>query len=206
MIADDHSLVREGIKRVAEKYPDLEIVSEAVDDIEIKRLLKQHPIDLLILDISMPGPGFMTIMKYVEIHYPDIKILVQSVHSEDIYATQALKAGAKGYIEKSRAPEELHKAICQIFKGKRYISSRLKERLFQDTDIGIERTLHATLSNRELQILIYIGEGKKLREIADELSLSPKTVSTYRSRVLTKMGFKHNNELIRYAISNDLVC
>ena len=129
-----------------------------------------------------------------------------STHSENNYATRALKAGAKGYIEKARTNEELYLAICQIMKGKRYISTRLKEKLFQDSDIGIEKPIHETLSNRELQILILIGEGKKLNDIAGELSLSPKTVSTYRSRLLNKMGFKHNNELMRYAIDNELIC
>lgn len=206
MIADDHDLVREGIKSVAAKFTDIEVVAEAINGNEILSQVKQQPIDLLLLDISMPGPGFLSVMQHLEKKHPEIKILVLSTHSENNYATRALKAGAKGYIEKARTNEELYLAICQIMKGKRYISTRLKEKLFQDSDIGIEKPIHETLSNRELQILILIGEGKKLNDIACELSLSPKTVSTYRSRLLNKMGFKHNNELMRYAIDNELVC
>jgi len=205
MIADDHDIVREGIKSIAAKYADIEVVAEAADGDEIISQIKQQPVDLLLLDISMPGPGFLNIMQHIEKKYPEIMVLVLSMHSENNYATRALAAGAKGYIEKSRTNEELYLAISQIIKGKRYISPRLKERLFQDSDAGIERPIHDTLSNRELQILLLIGEGNKLSDIASELCLSPKTVSTYRSRILDKMGLKHNNELIRYAIDNELV-
>ena len=205
MIADDHDIVREGIKSIAAKYADIEVVAEAADGDEIISQIKQQPVDLLLLDISMPGPGFLNIMQHIEKKYPEIMVLVLSMHSENNYARRALAAGAKGYIEKSRTNEELYLAISQIIKGKRYISPRLKERLFQDSDAGIERPIHDTLSNRELQILLLIGEGNKLSDIASELCLSPKTVSTYRSRILDKMGLKHNNELIRYAIDNELV-
>lgn len=206
MIADDHDLVREGLKSAIAKFKNIEVVAEAANGNGILSQVKRQPIDLLLLDISMPGPGFLNIMQHLKKKHPEIKILVLSMHPENNYATRVLTAGAEGYIEKNRTNKDLYLAICQIMKGKRYISTQLKEKLFQDSSIGIERPIHDMLSNRELQILLLIGEGKKLSDIASELSLSPKTVSTYRSRLLSKMGLKHNNELIRYAIDNELIC
>lgn len=205
MIADDHDVVREGIKRIVEKYHEMEVVAEAVSGDEIISKIEQQPVDLLLLDISMPGTGFLNIMGCLENQFPDVKVLVLSMHPEDNYATRALKVGAEGYIEKNRTNEELREAINQIITGKRYISRRLKERLYRNSKTDVEQLPHNVLSNRELQILLLIGEGKKLSEIANTLSLSPKTVSTYRSRILNKMGFKHNNELIRYTVDNQLV-
>lgn len=206
MIADDHDVVREGIKRIVDKNQDMEVVAEAVNGEEVISNIKKQPVDLLLLDISMPGPGFLNIMQQLENQFPEVKVLILSMHAEDNYANSAIKAGAEGYIEKNRSNEELSEAIKQIINGKRYISERLKEKLFKGNNSGIEQPPHAVLSNRELQILILIGEGMKLSEIASSLSLSPKTVSTYRSRILSKMGFRHNNELIRYTVDNQLIC
>lgn len=205
LIADDHAIVREGIKRVIEKYPDIQLVAEAASGDEVLSQIKNIAIDILLLDISMPGPGFLNIMQNLQKDYPAIKVLVLSVHPEDHYALRALKAGAKGYIDKSHSMEELHIAIRQINKGQRYITPRLAEKMLLEHDANIDRQLHDKLSEREFQILLLIGEGKTVTDIASILSLSPKTVSTYRARILEKMKFRSNNELIRYTIENELI-
>jgi len=205
LIADDHAIVREGIKRVIEKYPDIQLVAEAASGDEVLSQIKNIAIDILLLDISMPGPGFLNIMQNLQKDYPAIKVLVLSVHPEDHYALRALKAGAKGYIDKSHSMEELHTAIRQINEGHRYITPRLAEKMLLEHDANIDRQLHDKLSEREFQILLLIGEGKTVTEIASILSLSPKTVSTYRARILEKMKFRSNNELIRYTIENELI-
>jgi len=205
MIADDHDLLREGIKHVLEEYPDILIVSEAMNGDDLLEKIKTVKIDLLLLDISMPGPGFINIMQKLNTKYPDIKVLVLSVHPEEHYAIRALKAGARGYMEKNLSHEELYIAIRQIQKGQQYITRSLHEQLMLDRNEKADLPLHDRLSNRELQILLLIGSGKTISEISRELFLSPKTVSTYRQRILDKMGFKKNSELIRYSMINELV-
>jgi DNA-binding NarL/FixJ family response regulator len=205
MIADDHDLLREGIKHVLEKYPDIQIVSEVTNGNDLLSKIKNVKIDLLLLDVSMPGPGFITIMQKLRKNYPDINVLVLSVHPEEHYAIRALKAGAKGYMEKNLSHEELYTAIHHIHKGRQYITSSLHAQFIIDKNERIDLPIHERLSNRELQILLLIGSGKSVTEISKELFLSPKTVSTYRQRILEKTGFKNNAELMRYSMINELV-
>lgn len=205
MIADDHDLLREGIKHVLEKCPDIQIVTEATNGDELLTKIKNTNIDILLLDVSMPGPGFINIMQKLKNKYPDIKVLVLSVHPEEHYAKRAFKAGAMGYMEKNLSHDELYNAIQHIHKGRKYITHSLHAQLMVDKDESIDLPLHERLSNRELQILLMIGSGKSISEISRELFLSPKTVSTYRQRILDKTGFKNNAELMRYSVINDLV-
>ncbi len=205
LIADDHTLIREGMKRIVAENPDMQIIGEARNGDEVLTQIRTHDIDVLLLDISMPGPGFLSILQQLHKEYPEIKVLILSIHPEDHYAVRALKAGAKGYIEKSHSLEELPKAIRTVNKGRTYITPTLAERLIQKFDAKIDQPLHDRLSDRELQVLLLIGTGKTLSDIASTLALSPKTISTYRTRILEKMGFSNNNELIHYSIKNGLI-
>ena len=205
LVADDHDVVREGMKRILESYPEIQIAAEARNGNEVLSLVDHHEIDILLLDISMPGPGILDLLQKLQKKHPGIRILVLSVHSEDQYAMRVLKAGAKGYLEKSHSKEELHKAIKTINNGHTYVTPSLAEKVLNRSEHASGKLPHEFLSNRELQILLLIGEGKTNAGIASTLSLSPKTVSTYRSRILEKTGLKNNNELIRYAIENELI-
>lgn len=205
LIADDHDVVREGMKRILQDCPDVHIVGEARNGDEVLAMANRQGIDILLLDISMPGPGILELIRKLQKHHPDIRILVLSVHSEDQYAMRVLKAGAKGYLEKSQSKEELPRAIRAICAGNVYLTPGLSEKIFSDKGIISRKLPHEQLSNRELQILLLIGSGQTNARIASTLSISPKTVSTYRSRILEKMGLKNNSELIRYTIENELI-
>ena len=204
MIADDHELIRQGLRHVLENHADLSIVAEAANGDELLIALKSNAVDILLLDVSMPGPGFISLMQQLQKKHPDIKILVLSVHPEDHYALRAVKAGARGYMEKNLTPDELYLAIRTISAGKQYISRSLHEQLIAGKQDRVESSLHARLSDRELQILLLMGSGKAVAEISTELFLSPKTVSTYRKRILDKLGYSNNSELIRYCLINEL--
>jgi len=205
LVADDHALIREGMKRIIQEQPDMRIVGEASNGDEVFSLLEKNVVDVLLLDISMPGPGFLSILQQLQKEYPQTRVLILSIHPEDHYAVRALKAGAKGYIEKSHSLEELPKAIRRVNKGRTYITPTLAERLIEKLENKIDQPLHDRLSDRELQVLLLIGTGKTLSDIASILALSPKTISTYRTRILEKMGFSNNNELIHYSIKNGLI-
>jgi len=205
IIADDHVVVREGLKHILENCADIEITGEANSGDEVLAMVGRQEVDILLLDISMPGPGILEIVQQLQRKHPEIKILVLSVHSEDQYAIRVLKAGAKGYLEKSHSTEELHKAIRMVYKGHTYLTPRQTERIFNKPALTTGKLPHELLSNRELQILLLIGAGETNTTIATTLSLSPKTVSTYRARILEKTGLKNNNELIRYTIENELI-
>jgi DNA-binding NarL/FixJ family response regulator len=203
-LADDHQIIREGLKRIIQDEENLYICGDAKDGNELIAKLKITNADLLLLDVSMPGPGFIENLRRVVRTYPSLKILVLSVHSEVQYAKRAFKAGASGYLTKNHSPEELIKAINRIAKGGKYISESLAEKLAFDIG-GTEGALpHELLSQREYQILCLVGSGQGVGTIAENLSLSPKTVSTYRTRVLEKMGLKTTTELIHYVLNNGL--
>ena len=205
MIADDHPIVREGVKRILSGYTDMEFVAEVKDGYELLELCKEGNADVLLLDITMPGMGFQEIIRLLLKNNPSLKILVLSVHSEEHYALRALKAGALGYLTKDRTPEELETAIRAVQQGDTYITSSLSVRLARMLIREQKHEQHKELSEREYQILCMLGTGRRITEIAKELGLSPKTVSTYRSRIFEKMKFKNNAELIRYAVEYDLV-
>lgn len=204
IIADDHPIVREGLKRIITEYSDMHLVSEAADGNEILAQCSEHNVDVLLLDISMPGPGFLYTLQRLRVKHPDMHVLVLSIHPENHYAVRAIKAGAAGYLTKDHTPEELADAIRHVHKGRKYLTSIVAEELASQLQSGKEVQLHKNLSDREYQILCMIGSGKQPNKIASLLSLSPKTISTYRNRILLKLKLKTTGELIRYAVENGL--
>ena len=205
MIADDHPIVREGVKRILSGCTDMEFTAEVKDGYELLEACNEDNTDVLLLDITMPGMGFQEIIRLLVKKNPDLKILVLSVHSEEHYALRALKAGAMGYLTKDRTPEELETAIRYVQQGDTYITSSLSDKLARMLIREQKNNIDRELSHREYQILCMLGTGQRITDIARELGLSPKTVSTYRSRIFEKMQFNNNAELIRYAVEHDLV-
>ncbi|MCD4786228.1 MAG: response regulator transcription factor [Candidatus Eremiobacteraeota bacterium] len=204
-IADNYAIVREGLKQILKDNEDMFVIAEAENAWEALKKLKLGGFDVIILDIKLPGIGGVEALKKIKAINPDIPILVLCVYPEEQYALRSIKAGASGYIKKDCSPEELIRAIRKIYKGKKYVSPAFTEKLLETIDAGHKRPLHQNLSDREFQVLCLISRGNTLSEIADELSLSIKTISTYKSRVIRKMGFKNNVELIKYAIENKLI-
>jgi DNA-binding NarL/FixJ family response regulator len=205
LIADDHALVRAGLKQfLQEERRDMQ-VAEASSGQQALDILRGGNFDLLILDINMPDRGGLDILKHVRAGHPNTKVLVLSGYPERQYAVNVLKAGASGYLSKDGAPGELIKAVTQVLAGKRYVSASLAELLVAELDVDHDKPLHADLSEREFQIFCKLAAGQSVSEIANELSLSVKTVSTYRTRVLEKMCFKSNADITSYAVRNGLV-
>mgnify|MGYP001304266890 FL=1 len=205
LLADDHALLRGSLKQLLDETGFVQVVAQAGEYSEIMKAMTAQPVDVAILDISMPGKNGVDIVKILKDKYPALKILMLSMHPEDQYAVRCLKAGASGYLTKNTAPEKLVDAIQVIAAGRKYITAELAESLASHLTEDSEKPLHATLSDREFQTIRMIASGKKLSEIADELSLSPKTVSVYRARILEKMRMKTNGELTRYALENGLI-
>ncbi|MCX7914104.1 MAG: response regulator transcription factor [Thermodesulfovibrionales bacterium] len=205
LIADDHKMFREGLKQVLEDAPDIVVADEAGSGQEVLDKVRKNDYDLLLLDISMPGVSGLDVLKELKADRSGPSILILSMYPEEQYALRAIKLGASGYITKSSASDELIQAIRKISKGGTYISSSIAEKLLFSIKGDSERLPHETLSNREYQILLMIASGKTISQIADELCLSIKTVSTYRARILEKMNMKTNAELIHYAIKHNLL-
>jgi two-component system invasion response regulator UvrY len=205
IIADDHSIVREGLKQILNETNDVSVSGEAKNGMELLEELRRQKFDVVVLDISMPGINGLDALKQIKIINPDLPVLVLSMHPEEQYAIRVLKAGASGYLTKESASEELLNAIRRIASGRKYVSPSLAEKLAVELDVDREKPLHETLSDREYQVLCMIASGRTVKEIAGELSLSVKTVSTYRSRILDKMHMANNAQLTYYAIENDLV-
>jgi DNA-binding NarL/FixJ family response regulator len=203
LIADDHAIVRKGLRQIAEESGRM-IVAEASNGQEALEKLRQDRWDALVLDINMPGRHGLDVLQAARDMQPGLPVLVLSVHPEDQYATRVLKAGASGYMNKDAAPDELVNALEKVAAGGRYISTALAERLVFDLSGDMEKEPHEKLSDREYRVLVMIGAGKTVGQIAEELALSVKTVSTYRSRVLEKMNLSTNADLIRYVIDHDL--
>ena len=205
LIADDHAIVREGLKRIVAETADMVVADEATNGHEVLDKVSNNEYNVVILDISMPGRGGVDILKQLKGQRPHLPILILSMHPEEQYAVRVLKAGAAGYLTKESAPDELITAIKRVSSGRKYVSSSLAEKLAFDLERDTELPYHETLSDREYQVLCMIASGKRAQEIAEELCLSVKTVSTYRSRILEKMKMKNNAELMRYAIKHGLV-
>ena len=203
-IADDHPIVREGLKKVLVDCPDLFLAGETSDGNDVIAACMEKKIDVLLLDISMPGPGFLEIIHRLKIKFPSLKVLVLSMHSEDHYAIRAVKAGAAGYLTKNHSAEELEHAIRRVYNGKIYLTPSIADSVVHLLQSEGYVYAHEKLSDREYQIMCLIGEGKNTNEIADQLALSPKTVATYRSRIFTKMNLATNAELIRYVVKHNL--
>ena len=205
LIADDHAVVREGLKQILSESSEMVVTAEASTGPEVLEEIGKDDFDLVVLDIAMPGRGGLDILKEIKNKKPRLPVLILSMYPEEQYAVRVLKAGASGYMTKESAPHELVKAIQQISKGKKYVSPSLAEKLALDLEITTGRPLHESLSDREYQVMCMIASGKTLKEIAEQLSLSIKTISTYRSRILEKMNMKSNAELTHHAIKNRLV-
>ena len=204
LIADDHPIVREGVRRIVDDCLDMKVVGEAVDGDDLRTKLDTIEADVLLLDISMPGPGFLSVMERLRAEHSATRVLVLSVHSEDQYALRALRAGAAGYLTKEHSPLELAEAIRRIDRGGKYITPTLAEKLAFDLDPAADRPPHEALSDREYQVLCMLGSGNSGKEIGAKLALSPKTVSTYRARILEKMKLKTTADLIRYVVEHHL--
>ncbi len=203
LIADDHPIVRHGLKQVVAEESDMRVLGEAPDAQAVLGLVRREDWDIVVLDVQMPGRSGLDVLQELKRERPKLPVLILSVQPEDQYAVRVLKSGAAGYMTKDTAPEELVKAIRKIVGGGKYISAALAEKLA--ADLGSPGPLHETLSNREFQVLCMIASGKTVGQIADELSLSVKTISTNRERILGKMKMKTNAELTHYAIKNRLV-
>jgi len=203
-IADDHAIVRAGLKRILAEHPDMKIVGEAADGDETLAALEDLGADVLLLDVSMPGPGVLEVIGRLRARQTRPSILVLSVHAEEQYAVRTLRAGAFGYLMKDRTPEELVDAIRKVRAGGRYISESLADKLALDLVSDEDRRPHEKLSNREYEVMLGLVAGQASKEIARRLALSPKTIATYRARVLDKLSLETTADLIRYAIANDL--
>ncbi len=205
LIADDHALIRKGLKQLLDDTDDMRVIGEAENGMQAIRMVEEAAYDVVLLDISMPDKHGVDVLKQLKINHPQLPVLMLSMHPEEQYALRSMKAGAAGYLNKQSAPLQLVTAIRQVASGKKYISTELAEQLANGLSEGYQELLHQTLSNREYQTLCLMASGKKLSEMADIMSLSPKTVSVYRSRLLEKMKLKNNAEAIHYAISNHLI-
>ena len=205
LIADDPPIVRQGLRQILSEIPDMLVAGEAVNGQETLDQVRAGGWDVLVLDITMPDRSGLDILKELKHQQPHLPVLVLSIHAEEQFAVRLLKAGASGYLTKENAPDELVKAIRKVVDGGKYISRNLAESLAFSLDVDSDRPRHESLSDREFQVMQLMASGKTLTEMADELSLSAKTVSTYRSRLMEKMNLKTNAEIVRYAIENGLV-
>jgi DNA-binding NarL/FixJ family response regulator len=204
-IADDHAIVREGLKQILAEQRDIVVAGEAETGLDAVKLFRKSRCNVLLLDISLPDRNGIEVLKQIKSESPDLAVLMLSMHREDQYAIRSLKAGAAGYLTKQSAPKELVNAIRQVAGGQRYISAQLAQVLAAQLGENHEAAVHESLSDREYQTLTMIASGKTVSEIARELSLSVKTVSEYRSRLLAKMKLKTSAELTHYAIRNQLI-
>lgn len=205
LIADDHAIVRRGLIQILAEHADMSVVGEAQNAQELFALARAQAWDTAILDVSMPGRGGLDVLKELKSEFPARPVLILSVHPEDQYAVRALKAGAAGYLSKDSAPTELVSAIRKAMQGGKYVSPALAEKLAFNLTPNADRLPHETLSDREFQVLCAIASGHTVGEIAEQMSLSVKTISTYRTRLLEKMNLKNNAELTHYAIQQGLV-
>jgi two-component system invasion response regulator UvrY len=205
LLADDHPIVREGLKFVVSQNRDIEVVGEAEDGEATLDMCSRTPADVLLLDVSMPGPGILGLIRTLRASRPGLRLLVLSVHPEQHYARRVLKAGADGYLTKNHSSSALADAIRQVYHGHKYVTPSLAEELALHLSAGRPDTAHDALSNREYEVFLQLGAGKRVDEVARRLGLSSKTVRTYRSRIIEKMNFRSTAEIIFYAVRHGLV-
>jgi len=205
IIADDHPIVREGLKQIIADSPHFTVSDEASDGSELLDKVRNEDFDVIILDLKMPGMDGLDVLKQLKIEKPRIPVIILTVHPEAQYALRILRAGASGYLTKESVSAELVTAIRKVHRGGKYISPGLAEKIAFALDTDSEKMLHETLSDREYQVMYMIASGKTVTEIAEEINLSVKTISTYRARILEKMNMKTNAELTRYAFQNSLI-
>lgn len=204
-IVDDHAVVRQGLRMILDEAADIKCAGEAINGNDALKKSRELDWDVMLLDISMPEKSGSEVLKMLLNEHSDAKVLILSMYEEDQYAVRLMKAGASGYLTKDVAPEQLVDAIRKVAEGKKYISPALAELLLQECSTDSSRPLHASLSDREYHVLKLIGSGKQVSEIAAHLSLSVKTVSTYRTHILEKMRLKNNAEITLYVMRNDLL-
>jgi two-component system invasion response regulator UvrY len=204
-IVDDHAVVRQGLKRILDESTGLEFAGEARSGDEALHLCHMFKWDIMLLDISMPDKSGDEVLQGILAQNKDAKILILSMHEEDQHAVRLMKSGAAGYLTKDATPDQMIDAIRRVGAGKKYISPTLAELLLQEVGADASQPLHSTLSNREFQVLKMLGSGKTVSEVAAQLSLSVKTISTYRTHILEKMHLKNNAELTVYVINNGLL-
>jgi len=206
LVVDDHALIRKGLKQILDDTSDIRVTGEAETGMQAIKMARENGYDMVLLDITLPDRHGVEVLKQIKMECPNLPVLILSMHPDDQYAMRAIRAGASGYMNKQSAPSQLVIAIRKVAGGKKYISGELAEQLANDlTKDSRQEVSHQTLSNREYQTLCLMAAGKSLSEMADTMSLSAKTVSVYRARMLEKMGFKNNADAIRYAVNNHLV-
>lgn len=204
LVADDHPIMREGVRRLLADTTDIRVTAEATRGDEVLAALDATPVDVVVLDVAMPGKGFLEVLRTLRERHPAVRVIVLSGHGEAEYAVRALKTGASGYVTKERSPDELIAAIRKAHGGGTYVSASLAEQLAREVSDPTAALGPGQLSEREHEVLRLMGAGKSAKEIAARLNLSPKTVSTYRTRMLDKLGLKTTAELIRYAVRHGL--
>jgi DNA-binding NarL/FixJ family response regulator len=204
-IADDHPIVREGLRRIVSDDDGISVTGEASSAVELFRLLGGTAIDVVLLDVSMPGRTFIDTLKDLRREHPTVKVLVISAHPEDQWAMRSLQAGASGYLTKDHSPEQLVLAIRRVARGGKFVSESMAERLAGMMNADSTRAPHESLSDREFEVLRALGSGMMVKDVAAQLRLSAKTVSTYRTRLQEKMGLKTNADLVRYVMTHGLL-
>jgi DNA-binding NarL/FixJ family response regulator len=205
LIVDDHTLIREGLKLIFAENPDIVVGGEADSGQEALKKVSENNYDIVLLDISLPDRNGLEILREIKNRRPDLPVIMLTMYPEEAHAIRALKAGASGYLTKKKASDELLEAVRKVSKGERCISSSLVEKLILITENSSEKLPHETLSDREYQVMCMIASGKTLSKIAEDLSLSINTISTFRQRILKKLNMRTNAELTHYAIMNQLV-
>ena len=205
ILCDDHAMVRRGIRETLSEAVDIQVVAESNSYVEVREALRTTPCDVLLLDLNMPGRGGLDVLSSLREADSPVRVLIVTMFAEDQYAIRCLKAGAHGYLNKAGEPAELISAVRTVANGRKYVSREVSEMLVENLAAPNVTSLHESLSERELQTLLKIATGKRLSDIAEELMLSPKTVSVYRSRLLEKLKLSNNAELAVYAIRNSLV-
>lgn len=205
LICEDHKIVRDGLKRILQQLENIRFIQEAGNGEEALRILKNEGIDLVLLDISLPGISGLDVLQTIKTKWPETKVLMLSMFSQEQYAIRALTLGASGYLTKDSASEELLLAVKKVLSGEKYIASALAVDIAIRRESNSDRPLHEMLSNREFEVMIKLANGKSLQEIGKHLAISNKTVSTYRTRIMEKMMMSNNTELTKYCIENQLV-
>lgn len=205
LIADDHAIFREGLKHILEEHPDIVVEGEAGSGQEVLDMVWKNEYDLILLDIGMPGMPALEVLKQMKAERPRLPVLVLSMYPEDQYAVRVIRAGASGYLTKESAPDELITAIRKITAGRKYITPSVAEKLADEVEPDAVKPLHHSLSDREFEVFRLIASGRTVKEIADSLFLSVKTISTYRARILEKMKMKTNAELMHYAMKHNVL-
>lgn len=205
ILCDDHAMIRRGIRETLSEAVDIQVTAEAGSYAEVREAMRTSACDVLVLDLNLPGRGGLEVLSSLRESTSPIKVLIVSMYPEDQYAIRCLRAGAQGYLNKAGEPADLITAVRTVAQGRKYVTPAVAHMLVDSLNTPENTTLHAALSERELQTLLKIASGKRLSDIAEELMLSPKTVSVYRARVLEKLKLTNNAELTVYAIRNDLV-